>query len=115
MTLTNFYYLNEPGSKKNQEDFIWPAPRSVSPANKIFIVCDGVGGSSNGEVASRMVAEYMGNALTKMDLSLVSIETVNELLLQARNALSGYARAENAGNDMATTFTLLVFHADKAF
>lgn len=115
MTLTKFYYLNEIGSKKNQEDFIWPAPGSVGASNKIFIVCDGVGGSSKGEVASRIVAEYMGNALAKMDISLVSIEIVNGLLLQARNALSEYAIAQNTGADMATTFTLVVFHTDKAF
>jgi protein phosphatase len=115
MTLTNFYFLNEPGSKKNQEDFIWPAPRTVSPASKIFIVCDGVGGSSNGEIASRMVGEYMGNALSKTDPSLLSVESVNEQLLQARNTLSEYARSQNAGNDMATTFALLLLHADKAF
>ena len=115
MRLTNFYYLNEPGGKANQEDFIWPVPGKVNPESKIFIVCDGVGGSSKGEIASSMVAAYMGNALSKAEVAQVSIESVNELLLQAGNELNSYAKAQNTGNDMATTFTLLLLSKDKAF
>ncbi|MEP6750340.1 MAG: protein phosphatase 2C domain-containing protein [Bacteroidota bacterium] len=115
MILAKFYYLNETGSKKNQEDFIWPAPRTVGKDNKIFIVCDGVGGSSKGEIASRLVAEYMGNALSKADISLLSIERINTLLEEARNVLKEYARTRQTGTDMATTFTLLALHADRAF
>jgi PPM family protein phosphatase len=115
MILAKFYYLNETGSKKNQEDFIWPSPRSVGKDNKIFIVCDGVGGSSKGEIASRLVAEYMGNALSKADIPLLSIERINTLLEKARNVLKEYARTRQAGTDMATTFTLLALHADRAF
>jgi len=115
MTLAKYYYLNETGSKKNQEDFIWPSPRAVGKDSKIFIVCDGVGGASKGEVASRLVAEYMGNALSKTDIATLSIERINNLLGEARTVLSEYARTEQAGKDMATTFTLLALHTEKAF
>ncbi len=115
MILTHYYYLNELGSKKNQEDFIWPDPLTVGTSNKIFIVCDGVGGSSKGEIASRMVAEYVGNALQKADLSLISADYINSLLLEAKDAMNNYSRKANAGGDMATTFAMLVFYADKAF
>jgi PPM family protein phosphatase len=115
MNLSNIYYLNEIGAKKKQEDYIWPAAGSASLNDRIFIVCDGVGGSQNGEIASRIVSESVGNALLKMNTAKINIEYVNQLLSEAKAKLLYYAKSQGLSTDMATTFTLLAFSEDKAF
>ena len=115
MNLTSIYYLHEIGGKKNQEDYIWPAPGTAVPENKIFIVCDGVGGSENGEIASRMIAEYTGNILLKTPPKDISLACINDLLAAAKKNMIAQALAGGLNKDMATTFTLLVLFSDKAF
>ena len=115
MILTNLYYLYEKGAKKNQEDFIWPAPGTAVSENRVFIVCDGVGGSENGEIASRIIAEYTGNYLLQTPPASISTVYVNNLLAAAKEKLINYAQTEGLNKDMATTFALLVLFNDKAF
>jgi PPM family protein phosphatase len=115
MNLTSIYYLHEIGGKKNQEDYIWPAAGTAVPENKIFIVCDGVGGSENGEIASRIIAEYTGKALLQTPPENISLAYINGLLADAKQNLITYARVQGLNKDMATTFTLLVLFSNTAF
>ncbi len=115
MKLTSIYYLHEIGGKKNQEDYIWPPAGSALPDSKVFIICDGVGGSDNGEVASRMIAEYTGNKLSQALPAAISADYVNQLLAAAKENLLTYAAANGLNKEMATTFTLLVLFRNKAF
>jgi serine/threonine protein phosphatase PrpC len=115
MQLTGIFYLHEIGSKKNQEDYLWPLPGRAKPEDRIFIVCDGVGGSTGGEVASKVVSDTVGAALMRTPLSEAGLPLVNSLLENARRKLVQYASANGLGNDMATTFTLLEFVGEKAF
>jgi len=115
MEVTNIYYLHEIGSKKNQEDYIWPVPGTATPEDRIFLVCDGVGGSEKGEVASRIVAESVGNALLKLPVTSIDLALVNQLLNYAQLKLLEYAKTEGLSSDMATTFCLMVFADKKVF
>ncbi|MEP7279989.1 MAG: protein phosphatase 2C domain-containing protein [Bacteroidota bacterium] len=115
MNLSSIYYLHEIGGKKNQEDYIWPTAGTALPAHKIFIVCDGVGGAEHGEIASRLIAEYTGNKLLQTPVGEISTGFINTLLENARQNLVAHARAEGLNNEMATTFSLLLLFADKAF
>jgi PPM family protein phosphatase len=115
MEVSNIYYLHEIGSKKNQEDYIWPVPGTASPEDRIFIVCDGVGGSEKGEVASRIVAESVGNALLKLPGTSVNLALVNQLLNDAQLKLIEYAKTQGLSSDMATTFCLMLFTNKKVF
>jgi protein phosphatase len=121
MNLTQIYYIHEIGSKKTQEDYIWPVPGTASPDDRIFIVCDGVGGSESGEIASRIVAESVGTALLKKMIPgtakspEIGIVLINQLLADAKSKLMDYAKLHRLNADMATTFTLLVLGRDKAF
>jgi PPM family protein phosphatase len=115
MHLTDIFYLHEIGSKKKQEDYLWPLPGKASPEDRIFIVCDGVGGSSGGDVAARIVAETVGTALQKTPPDEVSLSLVNDLLENARRDLVDYAAVNGFGAGMATTFVLLLFAGEKAF
>jgi protein phosphatase len=115
MNLTNIYYLYEIGEKKNQEDYIWPVPANVTTHSKVFIVCDGVGGSEHGEIASMIVAEFTGKALLEKLPEEISVAYINELLHAARQQLISYCRTNGLKYDMATTFSLLVLYPRKAF
>ena len=115
MQVTQIFYLHEIGSKKNQEDYLWPVPGTASAEDRIFIVCDGVGGSDSGEVASRIVAESVGTSLLRTPPGEVRLELVDALLEDARRKLVEYGVAKGLGSDMATTFTLLELVGDRAF
>ena len=115
MNLKAIYYLNEIGEKKNQEDSIWPLPETATLDDRVFIVCDGVGGSEKGEVASRFVSGFVGNAVIKNQQAKFSETYINELLNKARQSLVAYAKSHSLGTGMATTFSMAVFSDDKAF
>lgn len=115
MDLSNVYYLHEIGGKANQEDYIWPTEGTASLEDKVFIVCDGVGGSENGEVASRIISESMGKALLTCSSTTISPDYINSLLLTSKQAMINYARLNGLSLDMATTFTAVILYKSKAF
>ncbi|GGB03697.1 PP2C family protein-serine/threonine phosphatase [Puia dinghuensis] len=115
MQITQIDYLHEVGAKKKQEDYLWPVPGRASSRDKVFIVCDGVGGLESGEVASKIVAEYVGKELLKIPPSEVELPLINGLLEAARLKLVEYATLKSLSTDMATTFTLLQLVNDRAF
>ena len=114
MIVTNIYYLHEIGGKKSQEDYIWPLPGNANTNDRIFIVCDGVGGSENGEIASMLVAEFVGSKLSKTQHSNISAAYLEKILNGAKQNLIQYAATHGLNNDMATTFCLLVLMNDNA-
>ena len=67
---------------------------------RVFIVCDGVGGCDNGEVASQLVASIMGTQLEKANLDM---ELTDDQLLDALD--EAYIALDNAAtsdHDVAT-------------
>ncbi len=52
--------FSEIGQKDNQEDCIYPSINDVNSQSYCFILCDGMGGLDNGEVASVTVCEALG-------------------------------------------------------
>jgi PPM family protein phosphatase len=115
MNITSIYYLHEIGNKKKQEDYLWPPAGTASLNDRVFIVCDGVGGSHNGEVASKIVADYVGNALKTAPHDQLSDEHITQLLYQAKDELITYAAENSLNPDMATTFCGVVLQPGKAF
>jgi serine/threonine protein phosphatase PrpC len=115
MNLSNIYYLSEIGGKKNQEDYIWPLPGTATLQDRIFIVCDGVGGSESGEIASKIIAESVGNALTRIPVANISAAQINKELAAAKQKLVDYARVHRLSSEMATTFCMLVLSEQKSF
>lgn len=56
--------FTEQGMKDNQEDYLFPS--HATPSTRTFILCDGMGGHDNGEVASATAATAIGNTLVRM-------------------------------------------------
>ncbi|MBO5303948.1 MAG: serine/threonine-protein phosphatase [Lachnospiraceae bacterium] len=65
-----------------------------------FILCDGLGGHGNGDVASAFVVGQMQKNLEKA-------KSIEESILLAQNALLKKQIEENAGDSMKTTVTCL--------
>lgn len=102
--------FSEIGKKDNQEDFLWPSPDAVGTENRIFLMCDGVGGQDSGEVASQTAATALGTYLTAHPSAdgMVTKAMFEEALANAYDELdkvdTGSARK------MGTTMTCVVLH-----
>ena len=88
---------------------------SATLQDRIFIVCDGVGGSENGEIASKIISESMGNALKRIPPEKITADKVNEELEASKQKLVRYADSHRLNPDMATTICILVLTGKKAF
>ena len=81
--IRNPFYFSEIGKKENQEDYLFPADANCH--TRVFILCDGMGGYDNGEIASRTAATALGMYLNEQ--VTVDIETFETGLQLAYDAL----------------------------
>lgn len=101
-------YLNQIGQRPQLEDSIYPKPGDASLIDKLFLVCDGVGGESLGEEASRIVSEkfaayFEQNPLNGAELNKAYINRAQQQVLAAMRA---YAALNPDAAKMSTTLTL---------
>lgn len=106
---SEIYCLHEKGARENNEDAVWPVKSSASPADRLFIVCDGVGGSSAGEIASAMTcagfADYFKKQLPQNE------QPGTDFLDQAHTStlaqFKEHIEKDPGAGDMSTTLTLV--------
>lgn len=103
--------LYEQGSRKNQEDALWPSLGQATADDRLFIVCDGMGGHDHGEVASQAVATTIGEYIAS---HLSADEPLADDILDSAiaEAYDQLDRLDNANDQrkMGTTLTLLCLH-----
>lgn len=108
------YSFCQLGQRNNQEDARFPdddMPRDGKPA---FIVCDGVGGQDKGEIASRTVADAIGEYMAHVDLTKPFLASdFSHVLTAVYNRLAKVMHSHN--REMATTMTFVCFHSGGAF
>ena len=102
--------IHQLGSRTNQEDSIFPVLNTATAADRMFILCDGMGGHESGEIASSTVCETISkyilghfNADEPMDDSLLE-----EAITEAYTAVN--AKDSTGQKKMGTTLTFLCFH-----
>lgn len=103
------------GKKQNQEDSLYPLLGMATAQSRFFLVCDGVGGSEHGEVASQTVSQTLGSYLEE-HLSReepLTDELFKSALDAAYNALD--KAYDGAYKKMATTLTFLGLSKGGAF
>lgn len=104
------------GRKDQQEDAVWPLFADVTSKKRCIVLCDGVGGSEHGEVASqtssKVIGEYLSEVITKS--GYVSEEDVQAAVNLAYDELEKIDTEESKGDtvSMATTLTCVCFHSD---
>ncbi len=130
--ILNAYVVQDIGQRMNQEDSFYPP--FIDPCHddailrdwsfydgtphiddRLFIVCDGMGGHDRGEIASRIVTQVMSKALLQ-SLSIEGTfhdEMVRSAIDEALKALAAEDIKEEV-RKMGTTMTMLKFHANGA-
>lgn len=98
----------ELGQRDNQEDSIFPAFGEATDDDRLFVLCDGMGGHEHGEVASQTVCKAMSDTL--LSLSKQSF-TDDDLLYALQAACRQLDSLDNSHlRKMGTTLCLLYFH-----
>jgi protein phosphatase len=110
MNPESIYYLFEIGNRNKQEDYIWPVAGKATANDRVFIVCDGAGRFSSGEIASRLIGQFMATKILKFDEQEISAELIKELLIQARHRLNVYVWKNKLDNELATTFSMIILY-----
>ena len=100
--------------RDGQEDYIFPSHDTAGPDDRLFMVCDGMGGHEAGEVASKAVCETMSESILSVasDPSTTFTEKMlNQALSLAFDQLDARDPHPESEKKMGTTMTLLKFHA----
>jgi len=108
ITLERPFAATEKGKRKNNEDFIYPLSELVNPAQRLFIVCDGVGGAEKGEVASALACDSFQTFFnTFLDEGDPSEDFINRAVHYTESRFDEYITQHPEAKGMATTMTLL--------
>lgn len=103
--------FSEIGRKDNQEDSTYPLPENMSESDRLFVLCDGMGGHENGEVASRTVCDAIGHYFENhMQLEEM---TVKDYFLSTLNYAYDRLDEKDTGGErkMGTTMTCVYLHS----
>lgn len=106
--------IHELGTRDNQEDSIYPVAGQATEANRVFVLCDGMGGAEHGEVASSTVANAIASSLERLQAN--GDMTPRQMLKTALNDAYDALDARNASEEktsaktMGTTLCVLILH-----
>ena len=107
------YSFCEIGKRGNNEDSIFPEKGNANEHDKLFIVCDGIGGYEGGEIASSTVCKTVSSFLSKAEYFDGNI--FRQALDTAYNELDKMCDSGMLGNRSGTTLALLYLHEKGAF
>lgn len=105
------YDIWELGQRERQEDSIFPEYGQAKPSDRLFILCDGMGGHSSGNVASRTVCMAMSKTVLERCPNPEGGFTDEDFLAALEDAYDALDAADDgAEKKMGTTLTFLKFH-----
>lgn len=91
------------GQRATNEDYVYP----VDERSRLFIVCDGIGGWDQGEVASQLVAEAVARFFAQHPPVFLNEAYLGAALSAAYTALAEYLRQNPLLSRLGTTLALL--------
>lgn len=98
--------ISEKGGRANNEDSIYPAPETVTTAQKLFLVCDGVGGAEKGEIASSLACESFQTYFSTFLEGEPSGEFIRKAIQYTESRFDDYIAMHPEATGMATTLTM---------
>ncbi|MDR1980314.1 MAG: protein phosphatase 2C domain-containing protein [Tannerellaceae bacterium] len=99
--------ISEKGSKVNNEDFIFPLPEMVNTNQRLFLVCDGVGGAEKGEIASSLACELFQTYFSTFLEGEPTSDFIAKALRYTEAHFESYVAEHPEAAGMATTLTML--------
>jgi protein phosphatase len=111
-------YLREPqlcheiGLRNNNEDYIYPSPETATEANRLFLVCDGMGGHEDGEVASKTVTETISAYWADHGDEPDTEQKVMNAIASAISVMNRLVKKAGKDKGMGTTMTLASIGAE---
>lgn len=90
ITIKSEAFISEKGKREINEDSL------QFQSGKFYIVCDGLGGNGNGQIASELVTETVKESLLKS-------KSILEAVQEAEKVLSSYKKKHPSTEHMATT------------
>ena len=105
--------IHELGKRANQEDSIYPIEGKATENDRLFLLCDGMGGHEHGEVASQSICKSLSSFLLQHAVASEGLEgkLLSDALAYAYEELDKLAIAGDS-RQMGTTLTLLYFHSN---
>ena len=105
--------IHELGKRANQEDSIYPIVGKATESDRLFLLCDGMGGHEHGEVASQGICKSLSSFLLQHAVASEGLEDklLSDALAYAYEELDKLAIAGDS-RQMGTTLTLLYFHSN---
>ena len=102
--------FSEIGRKDNQEDNVYPSGKDLTKDNRFFVLCDGMGGHDNGELASDTVCHALGNYFETNvpNDGIITVDYFKDALAYAYDELD--KQDNGAVKKMGTTMTCLYLH-----
>ena len=108
ITLERPFAATEKGMRKNNEDFILPLSELANSGQRLFMVCDGVGGAEKGEIASALACDSFQSFFnTFLDEDDPSEDFLNRAVHYTESRFDEYVVQHPEAKGMATTMTLL--------
>lgn len=106
ITIGKPYAASEKGGRANNEDFLYPTPEAVNTNQKLFIVCDGVGGANKGEIASSMACELFQSYISSFSEGEIDQEIINKAIQYTEVHFKDYVKNNPDAAGMATTLAM---------
>ena len=100
------YAISERGNRVNNEDAIYPLPEQLLTDQKLFMVCDGVGGAEKGEVASALACESIQTYFSSFLEGNPSTSFIHRAVHYTETRFDDYIQEHPEAVGMATTLTL---------
>jgi len=109
------FALNEQGKRDNNEDAIFPPKNEADETNRFFMVCDGIGGHENGEIASNSVCNSFATFLKSVAPADFDETVFDDALNFAFDELDKKDNTIDNEKKMGTTLAFLYLNEKQAF
>lgn len=101
--------IHELGNRSNQEDSVFPTKDEASEESRFFILCDGMGGHENGEVASQLVCQVLSEFINQnWNGGVLSDDLFQTALDEVFRKINEFDN--DSFHKMGTTLTFLCLH-----
>jgi len=107
ITLEQPYAISEKGGRVNNEDSIFPLSELVDSGQKLFIVCDGVGGAEKGEIASSLACDSFQTFFSTFIEGDPTEKLINKAVQYTEVRFDEYVALHTEAKGMATTLTMI--------